>query len=177
MTEPLGIAGVFVTPESVLAAAHALARRGFRAIEAYTPFPVAGLDDALRLGRRRYLPLAIFTGAVVGAAYGYFLQYWAEVLSYPINVGGRPHDSWPAFVVSAFEITLLFAVTAGFFALLAACRLPRLYHPIFAVDSFERASRDRFVLCVEACDPGYDAGLISWIFERHGAERIVPVPA
>lgn len=174
---PLGVIAVFRTPAGILGAVHQARRDGFRAIEAYTPYPVEGLDEAIRPPPRPVLPWAMFLGAAVGAAYGFFLQYWGEVLSYPINVGGRPYDSWPAFVVSAFEITLLFAVTAGFFALLAACRLPRLYDPIFAAAGFDRASRDRFVLCVEAPDNRFDQERLRELFERLGAVDVADVRA
>lgn len=179
MTEPalFGVIGTFVTPEAVKEAAGQLRQLGFRAVEAYTPYPVEGLAELLPPRRRAWLPLMVFAGGILGAVWGYFIQAWAEVLNYPINVGGRPHDSWPAFVVSAFEFTVLCAVAAGFFGLLWACRLPRLYHPIFAADEFERASRDRFILCVGARDPSFEAGHIRRIFERHGAERVAEVPA
>ena len=167
-----GIAGVFATPEAAMAAARQLRSLGFRAIEAYTPYPVEGFDELLRPGRRSWLPLLIFAGGVVGAGFGYFIQYWAEVLSYPLNVGGRPHNSWPAFVVSTFELTVLFALATGFFAFLAACRLPRLYHPIFTTIEFERASRDRFVLCVGAGDPSFELEHVRRILRRNGAERL-----
>jgi hypothetical protein len=173
---PFGMIGVFATPDAIVDATRQLRALGFRAVEAYTPYPVEGLDELIWPGRRRWLPLVIFAGAAAGAAFGFFIQYWAEVLSYPINVGGRPYNSWPAFIVSTFELTMLFAVGAGFFALLAACRLPRLYHPIFAAESFERASRDRFVLCVGGRDPSFDPRRIRRIFERHGAERVADVP-
>jgi Protein of unknown function (DUF3341) len=171
-----GLIGIFATPESFGAAAQQLQALGFRGVEAYTPYSVEGVDELLGGGRPVLLPLLVFAGAVIGACWGYFIQYWDEVLSYPINVGGRPYNSWPAFTVGTFELTLLFAVAAGFFALLAACRLPLLYHPIFAAPGFERASQDRFVLCVKADDPAYEPGHIRRIFERHGAERVAEVP-
>lgn len=172
-----GLVGVFSTPDDAMQAARQLRALGLRAVEAYTPYAVEGLDEALRPGRRSFLPLIIFVGAVLGAMWGYFVLVWDEVLNYPLNVGGRPYHSWPAFVVGAFEFMLLCAMAAGFFSLLAACRLPRLYHPIFAADEFERASVDRFVLCVEARDPGFEPHRIRRIFQRHGAERISEVPA
>jgi Protein of unknown function (DUF3341) len=172
-----GIIGVFDTPERVMEAARQLRSLGFRAVEAYTPYPVDGLDEVMGTRRRTLLPVLIFAGGIVGAVWGYFIQYWDEALNYPINVGGRPHNSWPAFIVSTFEFAVLFAIAAAFFGLLAACRLPRLYDPIFAADEFERASRDRFVLCVAARDPSFEPRWIRRILERHGAERIAEVPA
>jgi hypothetical protein len=172
-----GIIGVFETPEAVREAAAQLNRLGFRAVEAYTPYPVEGIGELLHPGRKVFLPLLMFAGAVFGACWGYFIQYWDEAIDYPLNVGGRPYNSWPAFVVGTFEFTVLVAIFAGLFGLLAVCRLPRLYHPIFNAVEFERASRDRFVLCVEAGDPSFEPGTIRRVFERHGAERVVEVPA
>jgi hypothetical protein len=172
-----GVVAVFDTPEAVRGAAEHLRRSGFRAFEAYTPYPVEGLDEFVHPGRRTFLPILMFLGAVAGAAYGYWIQYWAEALNYPLNVGGRPYNSWPAFVVSTFEFMLLIAVTVGFVGMLAASRLPRLYHPIFEAASFARASRDRFVICIEAAEPGFDPAFVRRMFEQLGAERIEEVHA
>jgi hypothetical protein len=119
----------------------------------------------------------MFVGALAGAALAYWIQYWDEAVSYPLNVGGRPFNSWPAFAVSTFEFMLLAAVTAGFLGMLAASGLPRLYHPMFESRAFERASRDRFVICVEATDPNFDTASIRALFGELGAERIEEVPA
>ncbi len=177
MKDLFGVLAVFETPEAVRAAAAHLRRAGFRAFEAYTPYPVEGLDEAIHPGRRTFLPLVMFVGAVVGAAYGFWIQYWDEALNYPLNVGGRPYNSWPAFVVSAFEFMLLISVTAGLVGMLAASRLPRLHHPIFEATSFARASRDRFVICIEAADPGFDPDSVRRMFVELGAERIEEVRA
>jgi Protein of unknown function (DUF3341) len=112
-----------------------------------------------------------------GACWGYFIQWWDEALNYPINVGGRPHNSWPAFIVGTFQFTMLVTIAACTFLLLILCRLPRLYHPIFNADAFGRASVDRFVLCVEASDHGFDPEYLRRIFESHGAEHVAKVPA
>jgi hypothetical protein len=172
---PFGIAGVFAEPDGARSAARQLQDLGFDAVEAYTPYPVEGLVDLLHSRRRIALPLLIFAAAVLGVGWGYFAQYWGEALDYPINVGGRPYASWPAFTVVAFEMAVLFAIAAAFFGLLASCRLPLLYHPMFEAPEFERASRDRFVLCVEARDPGFEPNLIRRVFERNGAERVEEV--
>jgi hypothetical protein len=177
VSEPFGIIGVFETPEGIKDAARHLRALGFRAVEAYTPYPVEGLGELIQPGRKVGLPLLMFAAAVIGAAWGYFIQYWDEVIDYPLNVGGRPHNSWPAFVVSSFEFMLLITITAGLFLLLASCRLPRLYHPIFNAAGFERASLDRFVLCVEARDPSFEPKMIRRVLERFGAERVREVPA
>jgi hypothetical protein len=173
---PYGMMAEFATAEAIAAAARRLHLNGFRRMDAYTPFPVAGLDEALRPRRRPWIPILILLGALVGAVYSYFLQYWAAALSYPVNVGGRPDNSWPAFTVSSFEVTVLFGVATAFFALLLFCRLPLLYHPVFNAPGFERASQDRFFLCVEAADRRFDAERLRDIFERHDAVRVSLVP-
>lgn len=175
MKGPFGIIATFETPDAVKNAAAHLRQSGFRSFEAYTPYPVEGLGEIIHPGPRLFLPLLILAGAIMGAAVGYLIQYWDEALSYPINVGGRPHNSWPAFIVSAFEFMLLIAITAGFFGLLAASRLPKLYHPIFEAQNFDRASRDRFLICIEAIDPRFDAASVRAAFEQLGAERIEEV--
>ena len=168
---------VFATPDAIVAAARQLRLLGIEAFEAYTPYPVDGLDEVVRRRRRVVLPLTIFAAAVIGALWGYFIQYWDEVIDYPLNVGGRPPDSWPAFIVATFEFTVLFALAGGFFGLFIACRLPRLYHPIFAAPDFGKASVDRYVLCVDARDPGFTADAVRGIFERQGAELVAEVGA
>lgn len=177
MKSPFGIVAMFDTPDAVKNAAAHLRQSGFRSFEAYTPYPIDELGEIVHPGPRPLLPLLIFAGGVLGAAFGYLIQYWDEALSYPLNVGGRPYHSWPAFIVSAFEFMLLIAVAAGFFCLLAASRLPKLYHPIFEAHSFDRASRDRFLICIEATDPRFNAASIRAAFEQLGAERIEEVRA
>jgi Protein of unknown function (DUF3341) len=174
---PYGIIGSFASAAALTDAARQLWSLGVREIEAYTPYPVEGLDELLRPARRDWLPVVIAVGGLFGVIWGYFIQYWDEALNYPLNVGGRPYNSWPAFTVGAFEFTVLCAIAAAFFGLLAFCRLPRLYHPIFSAPDFERASVDRFFLCVEGSDPSFERQQIRSIFERHGAERIAEVAA
>jgi hypothetical protein len=175
MKKLFGVLAVFDTPEAVKRAAAQLRQAGFRAFEAYTPYPVEGLDEIIHPGPRLFLPLLMFAAAIVGAAWGYWIQYWDEALNYPLNVGGRPYNSWPAFAVGTFEFMLLFTVAAGFFGMLAASRLPRLYHPIFEAKAFERASRDRFMICFEASDPNFDSTSIREAFQQLGAEYIEEV--
>ncbi len=177
MSDVFGIIGEFRTPDAVRNAAAHLRQSGFRALEAYSPYPVEGLDQIIQPRRRPFLPLLMFAAAVIGAGWGYWIQYWDEALNYPLNVGGRPYNSWPAFIVGAFEFMLLVTIAAGFFGMLAVSQLPRLYHPVFAAKAFERASSDRFVICVEATDPRFEVASIRTLFERLGAERIEEVPA
>jgi len=177
MKELFGLMAVFATPDAVKRAAASLRDSGLRRFEAYTPYPIEGLDHIIHPGPQLFLPLLMFVAAVLGAAWGYWIQYWDEALNYPLNVGGRPYNSWPAFVVATFEFMLLASVAAGFFGLLAKSKLPKLYHPVFEADAFERASRDRFVICVEASDPAFDPASVRSAFERLGAETIEEVRA
>ncbi len=177
MNALLGIVAVFRTPDAVTNAAARLRQSGYSAFDAYTPYRVAELDRIIRPGRNVVLPLLMFAGALIGAALAYWIQYWDEAVNYPLNVGGRPYNSWPAFAVSTFEFMLLAAVGAGFFGMLAASGLPKLYHPLFESRAFERASRDRFVICIEASDPNFDTASIRALFDELGAERIEEVAA
>src|SRR6185437_620847 len=177
MTATFGIIGEFTTPDAVRSAANRLRQSGFRAFEAYTPYPVEGLDEIIHPGSKLFLPLLMFAAAVLGAGWGDWIQYWDEALNYPLNVGGCPYNSLPAFMVGAFEFMLLVTVAAGFLGMLAASRLPKLYHPIFEAKAFERASRDRFVICLEATDPRFDAASVRDLFEQLGAANIEEVPA
>jgi hypothetical protein len=177
MKDLFGVVAVFDTAEAVKNAAVRLRQQGYRAFEAYTPYPIEGLDRIIHPRPQRLLPGLMFAGAVLGAAGGYWIQYWDEALNYPLNVGGRPYNSWPAFTVSTFEFMLLVAIAAGFFGMLALSRLPKLYHPVFEASAFERASRDRFVICIEASDPSFDASVVRRDFEQLGAEQIEEVRA
>jgi len=177
MTDLFGLIAVFDTAEAVRSAARRLRERGLRAVEAYTPYPVPGLGQIVHPGSRSLLPLLMFAGAILGAAGGYWIQYWDEAVNYPLNVGGRPFNSWPAFIVSTFELMLLMAVTAGFLAMLAKSRLPQLYHPLFEASAFARASRDRFIICVEAADPAFDAPSVRAALEQLGGHDIEEVRA
>jgi hypothetical protein len=173
--EAFGILGVFASADALIGAARELRALGFDAVEAYTPHPVEAVGETLHPGRRVLLPVLVFVAAVAGTCWGYFVQYWDAVLDYPLNVGGRPLHSAPPFIVTTFETAMLFAIAAAFFGLLAWCRLPQLYHPMFEASDFARASRDRFLLCVEARDASFMPGLVRRVFERCGAERIEEV--
>ena len=150
-----GLIAEYDTPEEVVAASQAARQQGYTRIEAYTPFPVEGLDDALGHQPTR-LGFVVLAMGLIGAASGYFMQYYAGVLFYPLNIGGRPLHDWPTYVVITFEVTvLLSAFTAGLI-MLARNGLPRPYHPVFNTPGFERASRDGFYLCIETTDPRFE---------------------
>jgi len=151
-----GLLAEFATPELLLAAARSVSEQGYRRIDAYSPFPVEGLSEALRLPPSR-MSLIVLIGGVCGGLGGYFLQYWGMVLSYPLNSGGKPLNSWPAFIPVTFEMTILSAALCAVIGMFALNGLPRPYHAVFNVPAFEAASRSGFFLCIEASDPKFDA--------------------
>jgi Protein of unknown function (DUF3341) len=157
-TAPLiyGLMAEFTSPEALVAAAERAHREGYRRLDAYTPLPVEGLAEAIGFHKNR-LPLLVLIGGIVGAASGFFLQYWFHVIDYPLIIGGRPLNSWPMFIPVTFELTVLFAALAAVLGLLALNGLPMPYHPVFNVERFELASRNRFFLCIEARDAKFDA--------------------
>jgi Alternative complex III, ActD subunit len=169
-----GMMAEFDTPEHLLDAARRAFAEGFRKMDAYSPFPVEGLAEAIGFHRSR-LPLIVLVGGILGCVGGFFLQYWISVLDYPINVGGRPLNSWPSFIPVTFELTILAAALAAVFGLLALNGLPMPYHPIFNVERFELASLNRFFLCIETRDPYFDAEKTRSFLEGLGAQGVYEV--
>lgn len=145
----------FGDAEALLQAARELRGRGYTQMEAYTPYAVEGLADVLGPVRNR-IPLLVLLGGLCGGVGTLFLEWYAAVVDYPIDVGGRPDASWPAFIPAALEMTILFAALFGIAGLFVANGLPRLNHPLFAVPGFEAASRDGFFLWLRADDPRFD---------------------
>src|SRR5437762_5845449 len=150
-----GLVAEFASPTELIEAVRAARREGYRKMDAFTPFPVEDLAGELGFHRTR-MPLVILIGGLIGCVGGYFMQYYAAVLSYPLNVGGRPLHSWPAFIPVTFELTILVAALFAVLGMLALNGLPMPYHPVFNVPRFALASRDRFFLCIEATDPLFD---------------------
>jgi len=152
-----GLMAEFDSTTQIVAAARRTREAGYRKIEAYTPFPIEDLNHALGL-HRSLVPYIVLTGGILGALGGFALCYWTSAIAYPMNIGGRPLNSWPQFIPVTFETTVLGAALTAFIGMWALNKLPQPYHPVFNVPAFVRASTDRFFLCIEATDPRFDLG-------------------
>lgn len=150
-----GLLAEFDDEKSLVEAVRRVCQAGYAGVDAYSPYPIDGLSDALALDRTR-IPLIVLIGGLLGGSGAYFMQWYANVFSYPLNIGGRPHHSWPAFIPITFELTVLFAALFGVLAMLAMNRLPQPYHPLFNVARFEQASQDAFFLSIDSRDPQFD---------------------
>jgi hypothetical protein len=145
----------FDSPEMLRIGAERAHAAGYRRMDAYSPFPVEGLAEVIGF-KRTQLPLIVLIGGLLGGIGGFYLQYWTSVIDYPLIVGGKPYNSWPAFIPVTFETTILGAALAAVLGMLGLNGLPMPYHPVFNVERFALASRDRFFLCIEATDPKFD---------------------
>ncbi len=151
-----GLMAEFETTDDLLAAARRASQEGYRRLDAFTPFPVEGLADAIGFTRTR-VPLLVLIGGLIGCFGGFFLQVYPNVFGYPLNIGGKPYYSWPMFIPITFELTVLGAALSAVFGMLALNGLPTPYHPVFNAPRFELATRNRFFLLVKASDPKFDA--------------------
>lgn len=169
-----GLMAEFEAPQRLLDATRTARGAGYRKMDAYSPFPSEELIEALGAHHSK-LPLLVLIGGILGCLGGFGLQWWVNNMAYPLNVGGRPLTSWPAFIPVTFECTILLAgVTCvlGFFAL---CGLPQPYHPVFNVARFSAASRDRYFLCIEADDPQFDTQRTRAFLEGLGPAEVSDV--
>jgi hypothetical protein len=169
-----GLIAEFESPAALIEAARQARAAGYRKMDAYTPYPIHELAQALELPRTK-LPVIVFVGGALGCATGLAMQWFATVIHYPINVGGRPLASWPSYVPITFELTVLFAAIAAVLGMLGLNGLPMPYHPVFNVPRFALASRDRFFLCIEAADPLFDVGKTSAFLTSLGAREVTEV--
>lgn len=149
-----GVAAQFEDAATLIEAVRTLHESGYRYMEAYSPYPVHQLEHYIPVRRR--IPLFVLVGGLLGTFTAWSMQYYIAVVDYPTNIGGRPLNSWPSFIVIMFELTILFAGVTAFFSTLALCGFPRPHHPVFAIPNFDQATNNRFFVCVESTDPLFD---------------------
>lgn len=150
-----GLMAEFADPDQLVEKTRQARQAGYEKMDAYTPFPIHGLSEALGISRD-WVPYIVLLGAIAGGLGGFMLQYYASVVDYPINIGGRPFNSWPSFMVITFECAVLGAGIFGVLGMLGLNKLPMPYHPVFNVPRFELASRDKFFLCIMVTDPKFN---------------------
>lgn len=162
-----GVLAEFDRTDQIVAAARAAYAAGYRNLDAYSPFPVNGLAEAIGFRRNR-MPLVVLIGGACGGLLAFFMQWYTAVVDYPIIIAGRPYNSWPAFVPITFELTILGAATAAVLGMLGLNGLPRPHHPVFNEPRFALASRSRFFLCIQAIDPKFDREAVHrFLAEQH----------
>lgn len=169
-----GIMGEFEQPEQLLHAAQRAYASGYRKMDAYSPYAVEGVSEAIGFHKTR-VPLIVLLGGICGALTAYGMEGWSAIWDYPLNVGGRPLHSWPSFIPITFELTVLFASIAGTLGMIFLNGLPRLYHPVFNAPEFKLASQTRFFLCIEAEDHVFKADEVRAFFHSLGAEKVLEV--
>jgi hypothetical protein len=174
-TPVYGVMAEFEAAQEVLDATRQARRAGYRDMDAYTPYPVEGLANELGLSRTR-VPFVVLAGALVGAAVGFFMQYWTMAVDYPFNVGGRPANSWPVWIPITFEVMVLVASFAALLGMLLLNGLPQPHHPVFNVPRFVEANAARFFLCIEATDPKFDREGTRQFLARLHAKDVMEVP-
>jgi hypothetical protein len=174
-TPIFGLLAEFEKPEQVLEATRQARREGYHEMDAFTPYPVEGLATELGMRRTR-MPFLVLLTAVVGTAVGYSMQYWTMKVDYPFDVGGRPENSWPAFLPIVFEVMVLVASISALLGMLFLNGLPQPYHPLFRVERFVEANSFRFFLCIEAADPRFDREATARFLAGLAAARVIEVP-
>jgi len=175
-TRIYGLMAEFETPTDIVSAAKRTHQAGYRKIDAYSPFPIEELAEAIGF-HRDGVALITLIGGLLGMFGGYFMQYWIHAINYPTNVGGRPFNSWPAFIVVTFELTILCAGLAAVFGMLALNGLPMPYHPAFNVPRFAFATKDRFFLIIFSSDAKYDPAETRRFLESLGPRSVSEVPS
>lgn len=170
-----GVIGRFDDARELVRASRRVHAAGYRRLDAYSPYPVHGLARAIGFRSTR-LSWIVLLGGLAGAAGGFALQYWITVIEYPLNVGGRPLNSWPAFMPVTFETTILVAALSAVLGMLALNGLPRPHHPLFAIPQFDAVARDGFFLCVEARDPQFKKQEVRNLLAECGAKEVIDVP-
>ncbi len=171
-----GLLAEFETPDQLIEAVGKAREAGYRKIDGYSPYPLPGVADKLGFGFSE-MAIVMLLGGLIGGTSGFLMQYWTQAIDYPINVGGRPLNSWPSFIPVTFEMTILTAALTGVFGMIALNGLPQFYHPLFNVERFARASQDRFFLCIEAKDRQFDLQETKGFLESLGPmDSVIEVP-
>ena len=170
-----GLIAEFADAQSLVDAANAVREAGYKDIDAFSPFPIHGLAEAVGFHKSR-LSAVVLTMGLIGGLGGFFMQWYANVIAYPINIGGKPYNSWPAFIPVTFECAILLAAFGAVFGMLALNGLPMPYHPVFNVRRFDQASRDKFFLVVQARDPKFEIDRVWDFLETLGPKEIMEVP-
>lgn len=167
-----GVAASFATAQGLLEAVEAAHEAGYHQLDAYTPYPVEAISEEVVHHEKSLVSRLVLIAGLTGASVGFFGQWWISAVDYPLNIGGRPLLSWPAFIPVTFELTILFAAFTAVIGMIVLNRLPEPYHPMFAVPGFERASIDRYFLVIESGDPRFDAGAVRDLLARLSPEEV-----
>lgn len=171
-----GLLAEYADASTLVAASRRVREEGYTVFDAYTPYPVAALDEAMAIQPTR-IPMWVLLGALIGGVTAYGMQYYAAVIDYPWNVGGKPLHSWPAFIPITFELAVLGGALFGLIAMIVKNRLPEPYHPLFDVPAFDQASQHAFFLCIEASDPRFDREQTRQFLQALGAKEVTEVVA